>query len=67
MPQGIADDLNYVKLRNSGAAFKEFSARNLAKEKKPSIRKLLKTMKEKAQQKTRQREKVKTRERGVEL
>ena len=49
------------------AAFKEFSARNLAKEKKPSIRKLLKTMKEKAQQKTRQREKVKTRERGVEL
>ncbi|MDE7267265.1 MAG: PcfB family protein [Lachnospiraceae bacterium] len=49
------------------AAFKEFSARNLAKEKKPSIRKLLKTMKEKVQQKTRQREKVKTRERGVEL
>lgn len=49
------------------AAFKEFSARNLTKEKKPSIRKLLKTMKEKVQQKTRQREKVKTRERGVEL
>ena len=49
------------------AAFKEFSARNLAKEKKSSIRKLLKTMKEKVQQKTRQREKVKTRERGVEL
>ena len=48
-------------------AFKEFSARNLVKEKKPSIRKLLKNMKEKAQQKTRQREKVKTRERGVEL
>ena len=43
------------------AAFKEFSARNLAKEKKPSIWKLLKTMKEKAHQKTNRREKVKTR------
>jgi len=49
------------------AAFKEFSAKNLAKEKKPSIRKLLSQMREKAKQKTRQREKVKTRDRGPEL
>ena len=49
------------------AAFKEFSAKNLIKEKKPSIRKLLSQMREKAKQKTRQREKVKTRDRGPEL
>jgi len=49
------------------AAFKEFSAKNLAKEKKPSVRKLLSQMREKAKQKTRQREKVKTKDRGPEL
>lgn len=49
------------------AAFKEFSAKNLAKEKKPSVRKLLSQMKEKAKQKSRQREKVKTKDRGPEL
>lgn len=49
------------------AAFKEFSAKNLAREKKPSIRKLLSQMQEKAKQKVRQREKVKTKDRGPEL
>lgn len=48
------------------AAFKEFSAKNLDREKKPSIRKLLSQMREKAKQ-HRQREKVKTKERGQEL
>lgn len=48
------------------AAFKEFSAKNLDREKKPSIRKLLFQMREKAKQ-HRQREKVKTKERGQEL
>lgn len=49
------------------AAFKEFSAKNLVKEKKPSVRKLLSQAREKAKQKTRQREKVKTKDRGPEL
>lgn len=49
------------------AAFKEFSAKNLAKEKKTSVRKLLSQAREKAKQKTRQREKVKTKDRGPEL
>ena len=48
------------------AAFKEFSAKNLDREKKPSIRKLLSQMREKAKQHS-QREKVKTKERGQEL
>ncbi|EJF40036.1 PF12687 family protein [Clostridium sp. MSTE9] len=48
------------------AAFKEFSAKNLDHEKKPSIRKLLSQMREKAKQ-HRQREKVKTKDRGQEL
>ena len=49
------------------AAFKEFSAKNLDHEKKPSIRNLLSQMREKAKQKTRQREKVKSKDRGQEL
>lgn len=49
------------------AAFKEFSAKNLAKEKKPSIRKLLSLAREKAKQKSQQREKVKTKDRGQAL
>lgn len=49
------------------AAFKEFSAKNLAKEKKPSIRKLLSLAREKAKQKSQQREKVKTKDRGQSL
>jgi len=49
------------------AAFKEFTARNLDREKKPSIRKLLSQAREKAKQKTLQREKVKAKDRGPEL
>lgn len=49
------------------AAFKEFSAKNLDLDKKPSVRKLLSQMKEKAKQKSLNREKVKTKERGPEL
>lgn len=48
------------------AAFKEFSAKNLAKEKKPSIRKLLSQMRDKAKQKSQHREKVKSKDRGQE-
>lgn len=49
------------------AAFREFSAKNLAKEKKPSIRKALSHAQEKTQTAHREREKVKTKDRGVEL
>lgn len=49
------------------AAFKEFSAKTLTKEKKPSIRKLLSAFKEKAAAKNANREKVKNKDRGVEL
>lgn len=49
------------------AAFKEFTAKNLNREKKPSIRKLLSQAREKAKQKTLQREKVKAKDRGPEL
>lgn len=49
------------------AAFREFSAINLEKEKKPSIRKELEQAKQQAKAQHRQREKVKTRDRGVEL
>lgn len=49
------------------AAFKEFSAKKLTQEKKPSIRKLLSTMKEKAAAKNNQRVKVNKKDRGIEL
>ena len=49
------------------AAFREFSAKNLEKEKKPSIRKELDQAKQQAEAQHRQREKVKTKDRGVEL
>ena len=49
------------------AAFREFSAKNLEKEKKPSIRKELEQAKQQAKAQHRQREKVKTKDRGVEL
>ena len=49
------------------AAFKEFTARNLDREKKPSIRKLLSQAREKAKKKTLQREKIKAKDRGPEL
>ena len=49
------------------AAFREFSAKSLDREKKPSIRKLLTQAKEQAKPQHREREKVKTKDRGVEL
>ncbi len=49
------------------AAFKEFSARKLTQEQKPSIRKLLSTMREKAAAKNAERVKVNKKDRGIEL
>lgn len=49
------------------AAFKEFSVKKLSQEKKPSIRKLLSTMKEKAAAKNTERVKVNKKDRGIEL
>ena len=49
------------------AAFREFSAKNLEKENKPSIRKELAQAKQQAKAQHRQREKVKAKDRGVEL
>jgi len=48
-------------------AFKEFAAKNLNLNKKPSVRKLLSQALEKIKQKSLQREKVKTKDRGQEL
>lgn len=47
------------------AAFKEFSAKKLTKEQKPSIKKLIATMKEKAATRNAQREQVKKKDRGL--
>ena len=49
------------------AAFREFSVKNLEKEKKPSIRKELEQAKQQAKAQHRQREKVKTKDRGEQL
>lgn len=49
------------------AAFKEFSAKKLTQDKKPSIRKLLSTFKEQAAAKNAERSKVKKKDRGQEL
>lgn len=49
------------------AAFKEFSEKKLNKEQKPSIRKLLSSLKEKAAGLNAQRDKVKNKDRGIEL
>lgn len=49
------------------AAFKEFSAKNLMQEKKPSIRKMLEAMKDIAMEKNINRDKVKNKDRGMEL
>lgn len=49
------------------AAFKEFSAKKLTKEQKPSIKKLLATMKEKAAARNAQREKFNKKDRGLTL
>ena len=49
------------------AAFREFSAKNLAKEEKPSIRKRLTKAKEQAKRQDLERgEKIKNRDRGLE-
>ena len=49
------------------AAFREFSAKNLAKEKKPSIRRRLTKAKEQAKRQELERgEKIKNRDRGLE-
>ena len=47
------------------AAFREFSAKNLEKEKKPSIRKELEQAKQQSKAQHRQREKVKAKDREV--
>ena len=49
------------------AAFKEFSAKKLTQDKKPSIRKLLSDFKEKAAAMNAQRAKMKNKDRGIEL
>ena len=49
------------------AAFREFSAKNLEKEKKPSIRKELEQAKQQVKAQHRQWEEVKAKDRGVEL
>ena len=49
------------------AAFKEFSAKQLSQEKKPSIRKLLSSMKELAQKKDKVLDRTKHKDRGMEL
>lgn len=49
------------------SAFKEFSAKKLTQEKKPSIRRLLSTLKEAAQGKNAERAKVKNKDREVSL
>ena len=49
------------------AAFKEFSAKKLTQDRKPSIRKLLSTLKEATQGKNAERAKVKNKDREVSL
>ena len=49
------------------AAFKEFSAKKLTQDRKPSIRKLLSTLKEAAQGRNAERAKVKDKDREVSL
>ena len=48
-------------------AFREFTAKKLGRDKKPSIRKELEQAKQQSKAQHRQREKVKTKDRGVEL
>lgn len=49
------------------AAFKEFSAKKLVRDKKPSIRKLLSKLKETAQSRNAQRDKVKNKDKEIAL
>ena len=61
--------LVFFKARDADAltaAFKEFSAKKLSREQKPSIRKALAVFRDKAKQLNANREKVKNKERGIE-
>ena len=51
---------------NLEQAFREFTAKTLSKEQRPSIRKMLSAMKQKTAEQTKQRAKEKIRERGLE-
>lgn len=51
---------------NLEQAFREFTAKTLSKEQRPSIRKVLSAMKQKTAEQTKQRAKEKVRERGLE-
>ena len=51
---------------NLEQAFREFTAKTLSKEQRPSIRKVLSAMKQKTSEQTKQRAKEKIRERGLE-
>ena len=57
----------YIKTGKLTAAFKEFSAKKLTQDRKPSIRKLLSTLKEAAQGRNAERAKVKNKDREVSL
>ena len=48
------------------AAFKEFSAKKLSREQKPSVRKALAAFREKAKQLQAGREQIKKKERGID-
>ena len=61
--------LVFFKARDADAltaAFKEFSAKKLSREQKPSIRKALAAFRDKAKQLNMNREKVKKKERGID-
>ena len=61
--------LVFFKARDADAltaAFKEFSAKKLSREQKPSIRKALAVFRDKAKQLNANREKVKNKERGID-
>ena len=61
--------LVFFKARDADAltaAFKEFSAKKLSREQKPSIRKALAAFRDKAKQLNANREKVKNKERGID-
>ena len=51
---------------NLEQAFREFTAKTLSKEQRPSIRKVMTAMKQKTAEQTKQRAKEKIRERGLE-
>ena len=60
---------HYVVIFNADnleQAFREFAAKTLSKEQRPSIRKVLSAMKQKTAEQTKQRAKEKIRERGLE-